>query len=327
MSETVDLCIKAHNQISPEDREAVLGKLAHIKSGLLGKDAQDTGAENSRQNYLHRLSEFNAQLHLPNALLDPYVKADTMPGQQEGESHPALVTTDQLEQATTHVLRCSALFLDLLACPSSSSLHPRRSPSTAELHYALYRSFYDHLQQQERNQQRQQERVVQQSEQTRRTTRPATNSPDTTQNLPGHHHQRPPQFSLLVAGIPLLVLDPTRHSPSLQHLHTRFQLQIILQTSAHYLGCTQEELNLRAPVRLTALSPAGSIGEKAGGGIGWLGQRGSAEAALLGHMLMMQSQGGGTGEDGGGFLILQKMKRVLEKLRRDFGILVVAGST
>ncbi|KAM7212108.1 hypothetical protein V8F06_012508 [Rhypophila decipiens] len=260
--------------------------------------------------YLQRLSEFNTGLSSPIVGLNGL--SPTSPDHSTAISRqPSVITTDQLEQAAKHVLQSSALFLDLLQFPSSLADKPTPDPSEpapppvlldmaarlqllvsymrlTELHHGLYSAVYNHLQHQ---QQRQQAGSAQSN------AEPAA-------------AERPAEFSLSVAGVSLTAIRG----------HPRFQLQLLLQTSAHYLGCIQEELDLPTPLRVNGLfhqkmSPTSTGKPSAKASL--LGQRGSAEAALLVHTLMMHDQEPK----------LQRINEVLDNLRKDFGIVVIYGAT
>lgn len=284
----------------------------HTTASELGNTTSDTSSEQittptltasprtvyDASQYLQRLSEFNTGLSSPIAGLN-----DLNPTPDQGTAisqHLSIITTDQLEQAAKHVLQSSAMFLDLLQFPSSStdkSISHSSEPAPpllpdmvarlqllvsymrlTELHHGLYSAVYNHLQHQ----------------------KTGGTSASGAEPAP----ERPAQFALSVAGVSLTAIRG----------HPRFQLQLLLQTSAHYLGCIQDELDLPTPLRVSGLfhrnmSFKSAKSDKAS----LLGQRGSAEAALLVHTLMMHDQEPK----------LQRISDVLDKLRRDFGIVAI----
>jgi hypothetical protein len=94
-------------------------------------------------------------------------------------------------------------------------------------------------------------------------------STNTTPSKPGQGERHDPLLALSLAGI---ALTP----------HPRFQLQLLLQTSTHYLACIQEALSLPEPLRLRlgfgSLACDGASGQE------------SAESAMLVHTLVMHDQ-------------------------------------
>ncbi|KAK4203205.1 hypothetical protein QBC40DRAFT_275211 [Triangularia verruculosa] len=191
-------------------------------------------------------------------------------------SSSSRVSPEQLEHAATHILSSSTAFLELINYPSSGMLSsPTATPDMAArlqllVSYMRLTELHYGL---------------------------YAAVYGYLKHTPPNTGEKPPDFGLGLAGVSL--------SPS-----PRFQLQILLQTAAHYLCCIQEALGLPAPLQLKGFRQSGLTSSPEGTNL--LGQPGSAETAMLMHTLMMHDQESR----------LKSMMDILERLKTEFGITI-----
>ncbi|KAK4180910.1 hypothetical protein QBC36DRAFT_318991 [Triangularia setosa] len=185
------------------------------------------------------------------------------------------VSPDQLEHAATHILSSSTAFLELISYPSSTN-----TPTTPDMAARL-------------------QLLVSYMRLTELHCGLYAAVYGYLKHATPNSGEKPPDFGFGLAGVSL--------SPS-----PRFQLQVLLQTAAHYLCSIQEALGLPAPLQLKGLRQPGS-GDSVTEKTNLLGPPGSAETAMLVHTLMMHDQE----------RRLQGMVDMLERLKSEFGIMVM----